>query len=399
MSDGHTFGGHALDRYVFDFETDLGAGGAEDVGGGHADELAAARAFAAPAAEREDLADDVRAALDDTPATPAEEAGGGEWAPSEAEWREMQQLNAELRQHITEYAQRETQGQVQAALGELLADPLADDFPERLQLAVEMMASGDPVRWAEAQLAPESAASTTGSPELDTMLAREAPDLPTAAVVELAEQLVDDVAESTGLAGQALVEAAVREAAAQLRAVAPAAGHDDLNVLRFESELEAREEARETAAKADAQRLITETIARVDPRLTPTAVQARTREIAQVLAERRANADPGFVFNRAFAAEVVEEAARDLAEPDSEDDVLRRVFRRQQLGLPPVQAPAKPESPSSAEASQARVDARRLERLAEETLAQENLAQLRPGDADDELEAARIFAARARGAA
>jgi hypothetical protein len=78
---------------------------------------------------------------------------------------------------------------------------------------------------------------------------------------------------------------------------------------------------------------------------------------------------------------------------------MQRVYRRQRLGIPALEAPVKPTRPASWKASKERVEARRLERVAEEALAQETLAQLSPGDAGDEMEAARRYAARARGAA
>ncbi len=140
---------------------------------------------------------------------------------------------------------------------------------------------------------------------------------------------------------------------------------------------------------ANAESTVDEMLGRVGPDVDRVAVRARANEIIDAV-----HRESG-LSGSDLAAKAIEEAAIDIKPAASEMDVVQRIFARQRAGLPPTTLPAGAVRSSSAEASMARVEETRLERVAERALKDANLAA-DEHEASDELEAVRRLTARSR---
>lgn len=150
----HSFGGRAFDRYVFDFETDAGAGGdgagagdydgvVADLTGGAGGAEAGAESTAATAA-----AEEAATAAAEAP-SPAEETAPA-WAPSEAEFRELQQQHAAVLRYLE--AQAAAPAAAAAATDTeppTMPHPLDEDYEERMAQYLDYVVSERDRVWEE----------------------------------------------------------------------------------------------------------------------------------------------------------------------------------------------------------------------------------------------------------
>lgn len=215
------------------------------------------------------------------------------------------------------------------ALTELLRehlDPLAPDFVHN-QLAFQRMLSTGTLKMDEAgrlsvdrdKIPPEDVPVNQALQEVAAL----APDLDPQAVFDRANALIDPIEAATGLTGREAAEAAIREAAARIRAENATDSRDRFEYQRFARDEERHAETRVYAAEAKLERLL-------DSADDPSAVRARMAEIFEPL--RAATGKSGDELVR----EAFRQAVEDLSPTDSYDEAQRKINARVQAGLPPL---------------------------------------------------------------
>lgn len=357
----HSFGGQRLDRYVFEFETDLGG---DDGGSYDAAEAALAGTLAShdgvvtetPAEETaaDDVSyDDVLAAvttgeradaeidpevlrafdewsLPKTDSAPLDEPAVSVpdgWTPEtiEAALGFVEQLAAAASEQEADAAHQ----RIEAALEEAL-DPLGPDYARNLVAVQQMLASGDLrvdengryVARAEAFAPP----AETG-PDLDAFTRETLPGIDPAfvpAVLAKAEAVIDEIAEITGLSGSELVATSLQTAAEILRRESAAGALPGAGVETFAAQEALRVDQRVASALQTADRLFAE----IAPGADRLAVQERAGELIEPLKEATG------LSGIALAREALRLAAEDVAETDDYDEAQRRMTARVQAGVP-----------------------------------------------------------------
>lgn len=334
----HSFGGQRMDRYVFEFETDLGG---DDGGGYEAAETALAETLAGPADEPagldgEALYDDALtslevaneiAALSDPEIDEAfgSELGEAEWAPSREEWEALQR---QQQQQVFEYLSGRDLEQRQAGLAAAIRDandPWSENFNPAAaeELAALLLAEGGGEIEQHGAADTEAEALAGLEARIDALTAAVAPDLPPSVVQERADQIFDEVAKLTGLSGDELVSASLQAAAELIRATGGARLASS-ELERFGAEEAFRVDQRLAAAAGEVDRLYGE----FAPGANRAAVQQRVSELLEPLRESTG------LSGVALAREALRLAAEDSTEVDTYDEALARMRGRVEAGLP-----------------------------------------------------------------